>query len=82
MNRTISGSIFIPCFEHFSATACRVLPGYSKTSLPQASRTALRALAGSAGLEAKREVMFTGAALDSIENRAVLQHGFARLREG
>ena len=59
-------------FSEFSASACGILLDYSKTSLTRQSLDTLLKLAHTAGVEARREAMFTGEAINSTENRAVL----------
>lgn len=59
-------------FSRFSASACGLLLDYSKTSLTQESLDALLELARAAGVEARRDAMFAGEAINHTENRAVL----------
>lgn len=59
-------------FSRFSTIACGLLLDYSKTSLTEASLTSLLALARAAGVEARRDAMFAGEAINSTEKRAVL----------
>ena len=59
-------------FAQFNAAACGLLLDYSKTSLTTESLTALLDLAQVAGVEARRDAMFAGEAINSTENRAVL----------
>ena len=59
-------------FAQFSAQGAGVLLDFSKTSLTTESLTALLALARAAGLEARRDAMFAGEAINNTEQRAVL----------
>ncbi|WP_299030270.1 glucose-6-phosphate isomerase [uncultured Sulfitobacter sp.] len=55
---------------------------YSKTNIDDATRDALLALARDAGVEDMREAMFTGAPINSTENRAVLHTALRNLDGG
>ncbi|MGE4481240.1 glucose-6-phosphate isomerase [Acidocella sp.] len=59
-------------FSRFSASGAGILLDFSKTSLTEASLAALLELARDAGLEARREAMFTGGIVNNTERRAVL----------
>lgn len=59
-------------FERFSRQAAGILLDFSKTSLTDESLASLLALARAAGVEAQRDAMFGGAAINTTENRAVL----------
>jgi glucose-6-phosphate isomerase len=56
----------------FSIEAGPIRLDYSRTNIDQRTRDLLLALAGSAGLAARREAMFTGAPINETEGRAVL----------
>ena len=59
-------------FAQFSVQQAGVLLDFSKTSLTPQSLAALLALAQAAGLEARRDAMFAGEAINITEQRAVL----------
>ncbi|MBU6448618.1 MAG: glucose-6-phosphate isomerase [Rhodospirillales bacterium] len=59
-------------FTQFSVQKAGMLLDFSKTSLTEQSLAALLALARAAGLEARREAMFAGEAINITEQRAVL----------
>jgi glucose-6-phosphate isomerase len=59
-------------FNRFSATACGITLDYSKNLLNDAAFANLMSLARTTGLEAKRDAMFAGEAINSTEGRAVL----------
>ncbi len=59
-------------FAQFSVQAAGVLLDFSKTSLTEESLVALLALARAAGVEAWRDAMFAGEAINNTEQRAVL----------
>lgn len=59
-------------FTQFSASSCGLLLDYSKTSLTADNLLALLDLARATGVEARRDAMFAGEAVNSAENRAVL----------
>ncbi|WP_298222394.1 glucose-6-phosphate isomerase [Acidocella sp.] len=59
-------------FARFSARGAGVLLDFSKTSLNEESLAALLDLARAAGLEARRDAMFAGNAINITEKRAVL----------
>ncbi|MDP1667818.1 glucose-6-phosphate isomerase [Phaeovulum sp.] len=56
----------------FSIEACDFLLDYSKTGIDAEARALLLSLAEASGVEARREAMFTGAAINETEGRAVL----------
>ncbi|MFX0544618.1 glucose-6-phosphate isomerase [Roseovarius sp. S1116L3] len=56
----------------FSARFDGMLLDYSKTSMDEAARAALLALASAQGLPERREAMFTGQPINETEGRAVL----------
>jgi glucose-6-phosphate isomerase len=68
-------------FQGFSAALDDLLIDYSKTSLTGPSRDALLAVARASGVEARRDAMFAGEAINTTENRAVL-HTALRNRSG
>ncbi len=68
-------------FETFSAPLDDLLLDYSKTRLDAPALDALLALARDAGVEAAREAMFAGEAINTTEGRAVL-HTALRNRSG
>tara|TARA_R110002020_G_scaffold232139_3_gene443601 strand:+ start:55754 stop:57343 length:1590 start_codon:yes stop_codon:yes gene_type:complete len=55
---------------------------YSKTNIDAATRDTLLALARDAGVQARREDMFTGVAINETENRAVLHTALRNLDGG
>ena len=59
-------------FSRFSAQGAGILLDFSKTSLTDESLAALLSLARAAGLEARRDAMFAGEAINITEQRAVL----------
>jgi glucose-6-phosphate isomerase len=59
-------------FDDFSASFGDLLLDYSKTAITAAARALLLGIAEGAGVAAKRDAMFAGAAINSTENRAVL----------
>lgn len=59
-------------FDDFSVTCDDLLLDYSKTALTRHSRAQLLQLAQSAGVEAWRDAMFSGALINVSEKRAVL----------
>ena len=59
-------------FQKFSRKALGILLDFSKTSLTDQSFEALLHLARTAGVEAHRDAMFAGQAINNTENRAVL----------
>ncbi|GAN81912.1 glucose-6-phosphate isomerase [Acidocella aminolytica] len=59
-------------FTRFSAHGAGILLDYSKTSLTDESLAALLRLAREAGVETKRDAMFTGEIINITEQRAVL----------
>jgi glucose-6-phosphate isomerase len=59
-------------FTRFSASFDGLLLDYSKTALTDEALTLLLSLAEAAGVPAKRDAMFAGAAINNSENRAVL----------
>jgi glucose-6-phosphate isomerase len=68
-------------FDRFSRRFGDILLDVSKTSLTENSLAQLVELARAAGLEAKREAMFRGDAINATEGRAVL-HTALRNRSG
>jgi glucose-6-phosphate isomerase len=68
-------------FDRFSRRFDDMLLDVSKTSLTEASLRRLLDLARAAGLEAKRDAMFRGDAINATEGRAVL-HTALRNRSG
>src|SRR5690554_4362981 len=56
----------------FSVTAAGMLLDWSKTNIDAQSRALLLELAGAAGVEPRREAMFTGGKINETETRAVL----------
>ena len=63
----------------FSAWAGDMLLDYAKTNLDAKGRALLLALATAAGVEARREAMFTGAKINETEGRAVLHTALRNL---
>ncbi|WP_406856231.1 glucose-6-phosphate isomerase [Alsobacter sp. KACC 23698] len=59
-------------FERYSARGAGLLLDFSKTSLTDAPRAKLLALARACGVEARREAMFSGQRINVTENRSVL----------
>ena len=68
-------------FTRFSCSVDDMLLDYSKTALTEASRAALLSLARATDVEAKRDAMFAGEAINITEGRAVL-HTALRNRSG
>ncbi|PRC94492.1 glucose-6-phosphate isomerase [Solimicrobium silvestre] len=68
-------------FNHFSASACGILLDYSKQRLDTTAKLNLLALARQQKVEARRDAMFAGEAINHTENRAVL-HTVLRLPKG
>ncbi|MHA6347020.1 glucose-6-phosphate isomerase [Roseivivax sp. CAU 1761] len=66
----------------FSLDTAGLLFDYSKTALDEQVRAALVALAQAAGVEAQRERMFTGEAINDTEGRAVLHTALRNLDGG
>ncbi len=67
--------------ERFSVEALSMLFDFSKTAISAADRALLLDLARAAGLEARRDAMFAGEAVNETENRPAL-HWALRLPEG
>ena len=65
--------------QEFSAQADGLLFDYSKTTIDAAARDALFALCDAAGLADKRDAMFSGAAINETEDRAVLHTALRNL---
>jgi len=65
--------------DAFSVRAGGMLLDYSKTTLDHDARAALLALAGGAGLEARRKAMFRGDPINETEGRAVLHTALRNL---
>ncbi|MGB0695620.1 MAG: glucose-6-phosphate isomerase [Rhodospirillaceae bacterium] len=59
-------------FSRFSQTADGLLLDYSKTNLSPEALQTLETLAQESGLADRRQALFSGAAINSTENRAVL----------
>ncbi len=59
-------------FDDFSASFGDLLLDYSKTAITAEARALLLGIAEGAGVAAKRDAMFAGAAINATENRAVL----------
>lgn len=68
-------------FAHFSASACGILLDYSKQRIDTTAKLNLLALARQQDLEARRDAMLRGEAINHTENRAVL-HTVLRLPKG
>ncbi|MCL3883438.1 glucose-6-phosphate isomerase [Marivita sp. GX14005] len=68
--------------EAFSVTALDMLFDYSKTQIDAATRDVLLDLARGADVEARREAMFSGAAINETEGRAVLHTALRNLDGG
>ncbi|MBI3285313.1 MAG: glucose-6-phosphate isomerase [Burkholderiales bacterium] len=68
-------------FTHFSAAACGILLDYSKQRLDTTAKLNLLALARQQEVEARRDAMLRGEAINHTENRAVL-HTVLRLPKG
>ncbi|MBJ6371602.1 glucose-6-phosphate isomerase [Sedimentitalea arenosa] len=66
----------------FSLRLDDMLLDFSKTAVTQEVRRALIALCDAAGLAARREAMFTGAAINTTEGRAVLHTALRNLDGG
>ena len=66
----------------FCAQAGDMLLDYSKTNIDAIARETLIALARDAGVEAQREAMFTGASVNTTEDRAVLHTALRNLDGG
>ncbi len=60
-------------FDAFSVRCGEILYDYSKTAIEAETRSGLFAVAEAAGLEARRDALFSGEAINTTENRAV-QH--------
>ncbi|MCY4168546.1 MAG: glucose-6-phosphate isomerase [Rhodobacter sp.] len=58
--------------DDFSVRACDMLLDYSKTGIDREARGLLLRLAEAAGLDERRRAMFSGAAINETEARAVL----------
>jgi glucose-6-phosphate isomerase len=65
-------------FTHFSASACGMLLDYSKQRIDTTAKLNLLALARQQEVEARRDAMLRGEAINHTENRAVL-HTVLRL---
>ncbi|HKK96897.1 MAG TPA: glucose-6-phosphate isomerase, partial [Marivita sp.] len=65
--------------EAFSTTALDMLFDYSKTQIDSPARDTLIALAENAGVEARRDAMFTGEKINETEGRAVLHTALRNL---
>src|SRR5690606_22288062 len=59
-------------FPHYSVSFGDLLMDYSKTAVNEPVMALLEQLAGKAGVAAKRDGMFCGAAINFTEGRAVL----------
>jgi len=68
-------------FSHFSASACGILLDYSKQRIDTTAKLNLLALARQQDVEARRDAMLCGEAINLTENRAVL-HTVLRLPKG
>ena len=68
--------------DDFSATAGDMVLDYAKTNIDAAARDLLIALLDQTGVAAKREAMFTGAAINETEGRAVLHTALRNLDGG
>lgn len=68
-------------FSHFSASACGILLDYSKQRIDTTAKLNLLALARQQDVEARRDAMLRGEAINLTENRAVL-HTVLRLPKG
>ncbi len=68
-------------FTHFSASACGMLLDYSKQRIDTTAKLNLLALARQQQVEARRDAMLAGEAINHTENRAVL-HTVLRLPKG
>ena len=68
-------------FTHFSASACGILLDYSKQRIDTTAKLNLLALARQQDVEARRDAMLRGEAINHTENRAVL-HTVLRLPKG
>lgn len=68
-------------FMHFSASACGILLDYSKQRIDTTAKLNLLALARQQEVEARRDAMLRGEAINQTENRAVL-HTVLRLPKG
>lgn len=68
-------------FTHFSASACGILLDYSKQRMDTTAKLNLLALARQQDVEARRDAMLRGEAINNTENRAVL-HTVLRLPKG
>ncbi len=68
-------------FDRFTAEACGILMDYSKARITPETMPKLAALAEAAGIEARRDAMFQGEKINTIEDRAVL-HTALRNRSG
>src|SRR5476649_2029731 len=66
-------------FESFTLTTCGLLLDYSKNRITAATLPLLTQLAREAGVEARRERMFSGEKINSTENRAVLHTALRNL---
>ncbi len=68
-------------FHRFSARLDDLLLDYSKTAVTPEIFALLLDLAAAAGIEAKRDAMFAGAAINTTENRAVLHTALRNLSD-
>jgi len=68
-------------FTHFSASACGIMLDYSKQRIDTTAKLNLLALARQQDVEARRDAMLRGEAINHTENRAVL-HTVLRLPKG
>ncbi|MFC5293293.1 glucose-6-phosphate isomerase [Bosea minatitlanensis] len=68
-------------FDRFSARLDDLLLDYSKTAVTPEIFALLLDLAAAAGIEAKRDAMFAGAAINTTENRAVLHTALRNLSD-
>ena len=68
-------------FTHFSASACGIMLDYSKQRIDTTAKLNLLALARQQDVEAHRDAMLRGEAINNTENRAVL-HTVLRLPKG
>ncbi len=68
-------------FGRFSARLDDLLLDYSKTSVTSEGLGLLLKLATAAGIEAKRDAMFAGMAINTTENRAVLHTALRNLSD-
>ena len=68
--------------ERFSVEACGMRFDYSKTNLDDETRDMLVAFCETAGLDARREAMFTGEPINETEGRAVLHTALRNIDGG